>query len=82
MNISLPSELEKMVFEKVRQGFYSSSSEVIREALRMFFEKDIIQKQRLSALNTDIQKGLDSVEQNRLVDGPETMEDILNRYQK
>lgn len=37
MNISLPSELEKMVKDRVNSGIYGSASEVIRAALRKFF---------------------------------------------
>jgi antitoxin ParD1/3/4 len=36
MNVSLPAELARFVREKVENGTYSSASEVIREALRLF----------------------------------------------
>ena len=35
MNISLTPELEKIVYEKVNSGLYTSASEVIRESLRL-----------------------------------------------
>lgn len=35
MNVSLPEELAKFVKDKVATGRYGSSSEVVREALRL-----------------------------------------------
>ena len=37
MNVSLTKELEKVVEEKVRSGFYNNASEVVRDALRRAF---------------------------------------------
>ena len=37
MNVSLTKELEKVVEEKVKGGFYSNASEVVRDALRRAF---------------------------------------------
>ncbi len=35
MNISLNSNLEKFIHQKVEQGYYNSASEVVRDALRL-----------------------------------------------
>lgn len=40
MNISLTSELEKAIKEKVDSGLYNNASEVIREALRLSLKQD------------------------------------------
>jgi putative addiction module CopG family antidote len=37
MNVLLTKELEKVVEEKVRSGFYNDASEVVRDALRRAF---------------------------------------------
>ena len=58
MNVSLTPDLEKYVQNKVQSGRYQSSSEVIREALRLLEEKDQEREQRLRALKADIQEGL------------------------
>lgn len=39
MNVSLTPELEKFVREKVATGLYNNASEVVREALRLLYEK-------------------------------------------
>ncbi|MBG1258798.1 type II toxin-antitoxin system ParD family antitoxin [Nostoc sp. CCCryo 231-06] len=62
MNVSLTSELERYVQEKVKSGMYYSASEVIREALRLLQERDHLQKMRLQELQREIQAGLDSGE--------------------
>lgn len=40
MNVSLTSELERYVREKVDSGLYNSASEVVREALRLLVARD------------------------------------------
>ena len=40
MNVSLTPELEALVNEKVRSGFYQTASEVVREALRLLKQRD------------------------------------------
>ncbi|MBD6619433.1 type II toxin-antitoxin system ParD family antitoxin [Komarekiella sp. 'clone 1'] len=62
MNVSLTSELEHYVQEKVKSGMYYSASEVIREALRLLQERDHLQQMRLQELQKEIQAGLDSGE--------------------
>jgi len=62
MNISLTPELESFVKQKVSTGLYNSVSEVIREALRLLEEKEVIKSMKLQALKSDIQQGLDSLD--------------------
>jgi antitoxin ParD1/3/4 len=40
MNVSLTPELEKRIAEKVKSGLYQTASEVVREAMRRFFESE------------------------------------------
>lgn len=40
MNVTLPPELERYVESKVKCGLYQSESEVIREGLRLMWERD------------------------------------------
>jgi antitoxin ParD1/3/4 len=62
MNVSLTPELESFVKQKVSTGLYNSVSEVIREALRLLEEKEVIKAMKLQALRGDIQQGLDSLD--------------------
>ncbi len=62
MNVSLTPQLEKFVKQKVSTGLYNSVSEVIREALRLLEEKEVVKSIKLQALKNDIQQGLDSLD--------------------
>lgn len=58
LNVSLPPELEKRVRQHVESGLYSSASEVIREALRLFEAYQGVQAANLAALKADIAAGV------------------------
>jgi antitoxin ParD1/3/4 len=60
MNINLSPQLEELVRNKVASGFYTSASEVVREALRLMDAQDRIRETKLVQLRQDIQEGLDS----------------------
>lgn len=62
MNISLTPQLENFVKQKVSTGMYNSVSEVIREALRLLEEKEVLKAMKLEALKADIQDGIDSLD--------------------
>ena len=57
MNVSLTPELEQLVNEKVKSGFYQTASEVVREALRLLSERD----QERERLRADVQAGFDQL---------------------
>ena len=61
LSITLPAEMVRVIREKVGAGTYSSNSEVIREALRGWMERD----QRLALLDTAITNGIADAESGR-----------------
>ena len=60
MNVSLPEELAEFVKAKVSSGRYTSSSEVVREALRLLEQQDIRNAEKLRWLQKAWQEGIDS----------------------
>jgi antitoxin ParD1/3/4 len=58
MNISLTPELERRVGERVETGLYTSASELVREALRLFFQFDESRRREVEDLNHRIAIGL------------------------
>lgn len=64
LSITLPAEMAKVIREKVRSGAYGSSSEVIREALRGWLDRD----RRLAALDAAIERGLEDAQAGRARD--------------
>lgn len=63
MNVSLTPELEAMVKEKVESGRYASSSEVIREALRIM-EREEKKRVLIEALN----EGYEQIERGETIE--------------
>lgn len=82
MHVSLTPTLECLIQEKVDSGLYNSASEVIREALRMLFEKEEYLKRRFEELNRDIDMGLADIDAGRVVDGQAFMKKLASKYEK
>jgi antitoxin ParD1/3/4 len=66
LNVSLPPELENRVRKHVESGLYSSASEVIREALRLFEAYQTIQAATLANLKGDIAQGVADIAAGRV----------------
>lgn len=68
LSITLPVEMAKIIRERVSSGAYGSNSEVIREALRAWLERD----RRLVALDGAIARGVADAEAGRV----QSLEDV------
>ena len=76
MNISLTPELEQLVTDKVKSGMYQTSSEVIREGLRLLRERD----ERLQSLRRDIRAGFEAVDRGEFTDyNQSNVEELADR---
>ena len=80
MALSLSPDLEQLITEKVKNGHYASSQDVIFRALQLLNEYDELQRIRLGALRADIQTGLDELERGETLDGSSVMDEILTRH--
>ena len=60
ISIALPSEMIAMMKEAIDSGAYTSISEIIREALRLWRRQQQMDALALNELRTEIQKGIDS----------------------
>jgi len=67
INISLPVEMEARVREHVASGLYASTSEVVREALRLFEVYQSVRASTLVALKADLERGLADRQAGRVV---------------
>ncbi|MGH3440570.1 MAG: type II toxin-antitoxin system ParD family antitoxin [Nitriliruptorales bacterium] len=77
MNVSLTSELEEMIHERVRSGRYTSASEVVREALRLLAYRDELRQLRLEEFRAKVAEGLDSLDRGEGRDGDEVIDETL-----
>ena len=78
MNVSLTPELERFIRDRVDSGRHHSSSEVVREALRLLEERERLRELRLEELRREIRKGIDSGEP---VDGEALFDRLLAKYE-
>lgn len=60
MNVSLSPELDRFVRDEVTGGRYQTSSEVVRDALRLLQDRQQLDALKLEALRADIQRAIDS----------------------
>ena len=87
MNVSLTPELEKYINKQVESGFYHSSSEVIRAALRLLVKAET-RNQNIDFddykmwLNQEVQIGLDQAARGELITRGQLKSYINERRQK
>ncbi len=62
MTVSLTPQLETYLKKKVEKGAYSSASEVVREALQLLEERDMLREQKLDVLRADLSQGIASLD--------------------
>jgi len=74
LSITLPAEMVRLIREKVDKGAYASNSEVIREAMRGWMERE----SRLATLDASIAKGLADARAGRV----ETAETARKKLKK
>jgi antitoxin ParD1/3/4 len=60
ISISLTPELLGLIKAKVESGRYTSTSEVVREALRLLERSDQLEGERIAGLRRAWQEGVDS----------------------
>ena len=73
LSIALTSEMAGMVKQAVRSGEYASSSEVIREALRLWRDHQQARAQEIEALRRAWDEGIASGPSTRTVIAPARM---------
>ncbi|MEK6746515.1 MAG: type II toxin-antitoxin system ParD family antitoxin [Rickettsiales bacterium] len=76
LSITLPAEMVKVIRDKVVSGAYSSNSEVIREAMRGWLERE----QLLKNLDIAIAAGISDAEAGRVHDVEATRDELKRRF--
>ena len=65
MNVSLPNPMVEFVEEMVASGSYSSSSEVVREALRLLRDERAVEREKAAILRREVGIGLEQAQSER-----------------
>jgi antitoxin ParD1/3/4 len=82
MNVSLTPELEKRIEEKVSGGLYGSASELVREALRLFFDVDERRRREAAELDELIRIGIEQLDRGESIPGDEARRRSLARLRQ
>ncbi|MCY7320841.1 MAG: type II toxin-antitoxin system ParD family antitoxin [Phormidesmis sp. CAN_BIN36] len=77
MNITLSSELVRLIHQQIESGQYASPDEVILAGIKLLAERQAIYKDRFEELQQEIGEGLEASERGEIVDG-ETMFQALH----
>ncbi len=77
LSITLPAEMVRLIREKVDRGVYASNSEVIREAMRGWMERE----SRLTALDAAIAQGVADAQAGRVQDVETVQQELGKRFE-
>lgn len=75
LSITLPAEMVRAIRDKVEQGAYASNSEVIREAMRRWMERE----RHFATLEAMIDEGIASLEKHGGKTSDEVRRTVLER---
>lgn len=76
LSITLPAEMVRLIREKVDRGVYASNSEVIREAMRGWMERE----SRLAALDVAIARGMADAQAGQIQDVETVRQELGTRF--
>jgi len=76
VNISLTPELGAFLRSRVKSGRYQTTSEVVREALRLLQYQEKERKESLRQLKAKLQRGAAQAERGELLDGQEVFQEL------
>lgn len=71
MNVSPAPKLEGLVGKRVGSGLYTSASELVREALRLFFQYEASRGRQIEVLDRRIREGMEQLDRGKGIPGPE-----------
>jgi antitoxin ParD1/3/4 len=75
LSISLPAEMVRVIRAKVESGGYSSNSEVIREAMRGWLDRE----RHFATLTAAIEGGIADADAGRVVHSDQLRRSLLDR---
>ncbi len=76
VNISLTPKLGAFLQSRVKSGRYQTTSEVVREALRLLQHQEKEREEGLKQLKAKLQRGAAQVERGELLDGDAVFEEL------
>jgi antitoxin ParD1/3/4 len=76
VNVSLTPELDAFLQSRVRSGRYQTTSEVVREALRLLQRQETERDEAFQQLKAKLKRGAGQAERGELLDGDKVFEEL------
>lgn len=76
VNVSLTPELDAFLQSRVSSGRYQTTSEVVREALRLLEHQERVRESAFLELKAKLEHGAAQAERGELLDGEEVFEEL------
>ena len=76
VNISITPELDRFLQSRVESGRYQTTSEVVREALRLLERREQERDEALFHLKERLERGAGQAERGELIDGDEVFDEL------
>ena len=76
VNISITPELDAFLQDRVKSGRYQTTSEVVREALRLLERQEQERDAALYQLKAKLETGAGQAEGGELIDGDEVFDEL------
>ncbi len=75
-SITLPGEMARVIRERVSSGDYGSASEVVRDAMRAWLQRE----RRLAALDAAIARGIRELDAGLGEEGEQVRKELRERF--
>jgi len=82
VNISLTPELGAFLQNRVKSGRYQTTSEVVREALRLLERQERDREQAFQQLKEKLERGAAQADRGELLDGDQVFEELRGFIQQ
>lgn len=79
MNVSVTAEMERLVARQVKSGRYHTASEVVRDALRLFEEREEYRRAKIEDLRREVDKGLDELDRREGIPADAVFRELRQR---
>jgi len=76
VNISITPELDEFLQNRVNSGRYQTTSEVVREALRLLERQEREREEAFQGLKAKLERGAAQAEAGNLLDGDEVFDEL------
>ncbi len=82
VNVSITPELDAFLQARVKSGRYQTTSEVVREALRLLERHELERDQTFQRLKAKLEQGAAEAELGELLDGDEVFEELRDMIEE